>query len=622
MRLRCHPIFLLSLLTGVCACTGSGKYDVIVYGGGASGTCAAVQSSRLKVHTLLIEPTAWLGGMLTSAGVSAVDGNYTMPSGMWGEFKDDLIKHYGSSEALKTGWVSNVMFEPQIGQSILSEWVQREPYLTLKRNTQLIGVKRLKKGWALSLITGQDTTNVKAKYVIDASELGDLAAMAGIPYRIGMDSQRETGEKEAPEVKNPIIQDLTYVATLKVSKHPALLEKPAGYAPDEFHNCCLHSDNDTTTRQKLWPAENMLSYGRLPGGLYMVNWPIHGNDCYVNDVDSNDASRIRMEKAAKEKTLRFVYYLRHEIGADSLELATIYPSEDRLPLIPYYREGRRFKGIVTFSLNDLRHPYGRPYPLYRTAIAVGDYPVDQHHYAYPYQDLPDMNILTVPSYGLPIGTLLPEKEDQLLLAEKAISVTNLVNGSSRLQPVAMQDGQVAGVIAAMAVKENCAPRLLSVRKIQSQLLSTKNYLLPYRDVETSSPLFPIVQRIGVTGLLQGEGRHVNWQNQTWLKIDTLFLHSDLKPFTDFYPRYKPLQIDKTPVTATEFITILQEIASLDNIRHLNINYGRISKILSDLGCPLQGENDYLTRGQIAILLDQILHPFERHPVNIYGQIVK
>ena len=46
----------------------------------------------------------WLGGMLTSAGVSAIDGNYNLPSGFWGEFKDSLVSHYGDLESLKTGY--------------------------------------------------------------------------------------------------------------------------------------------------------------------------------------------------------------------------------------------------------------------------------------------------------------------------------------------------------------------------------------------------------------------------------------------------------------------------------------------------------------------------------------
>lgn len=49
------------------------NYELIIVGGGASGTAAGISAGRLGVKTLIIEQTPWLGGMLTSAGVSAID---------------------------------------------------------------------------------------------------------------------------------------------------------------------------------------------------------------------------------------------------------------------------------------------------------------------------------------------------------------------------------------------------------------------------------------------------------------------------------------------------------------------------------------------------------------------
>ena len=89
--------FIIILLFLSCDSTTSTHRpaDVVVLGGGASGTMAAIQSARLGASTVLIEKTPWLGGMLTSAGVSAVDGNYDLNSGLWFEFKTRLAKHYG-----------------------------------------------------------------------------------------------------------------------------------------------------------------------------------------------------------------------------------------------------------------------------------------------------------------------------------------------------------------------------------------------------------------------------------------------------------------------------------------------------------------------------------------------
>jgi len=113
------------------------EYDVVIVGGGASGITAAIQSSRLGSKTLLIEKTDWLGGMLTSAGVSAMDGNYNMPSGFIKEFRDSLVSYYGSLENLKTGWVSNIMFEPSVGNKILNSIAQTQDNLEIVFNSSV-----------------------------------------------------------------------------------------------------------------------------------------------------------------------------------------------------------------------------------------------------------------------------------------------------------------------------------------------------------------------------------------------------------------------------------------------------------------------------------------------------
>ncbi|HIK39520.1 FAD-dependent oxidoreductase, partial [Thermoleptolyngbya sp. M55_K2018_002] len=49
--------------------------DVLVVGGGTGGTAAAIQAARRGAAVVLVSEVSWLGGMLTSAGVSAPDGN-------------------------------------------------------------------------------------------------------------------------------------------------------------------------------------------------------------------------------------------------------------------------------------------------------------------------------------------------------------------------------------------------------------------------------------------------------------------------------------------------------------------------------------------------------------------
>jgi hypothetical protein len=106
--------------------------DVLVVGGTASGISAGIQSARMGVNTMVVESTSWLGGMLTSAGVPAFDGNHLLPSGIFGEFIDQLHKVYGGPNKVATGWVSNTLFEPHVGDSIFKAIAASENKLIIK----------------------------------------------------------------------------------------------------------------------------------------------------------------------------------------------------------------------------------------------------------------------------------------------------------------------------------------------------------------------------------------------------------------------------------------------------------------------------------------------------------
>ena len=150
------PLLLsLSLILTNCDTTSNQEvYDVVVVGGGTSGIAAGVSSARLGAKTLLIEQGPWLGGMLTSAGVSAVDGNNKLPSGFWGEFRDSLVGRYGSLDAMKTGWVSNTLFEPHIGNDIFHNIAKAESNLTLKMNQSWNTIYRVEPYWVIELSEG------------------------------------------------------------------------------------------------------------------------------------------------------------------------------------------------------------------------------------------------------------------------------------------------------------------------------------------------------------------------------------------------------------------------------------------------------------------------------------
>lgn len=613
---------VLSATLILSSCQTNKHYDVIVAGGGTSGTCAAIQSARLGTKTLLIEPSSWLGGMLTSAGVSAVDGNYHLPSGLWGEFLDALSQHYGSLESLRTGWVSNVLFEPSVGNQIFQQWVAAQPTLKCAFHSSIEKIKRSNNGWNVTVRQDGKIKRYHASYLIDATELGDVAKAAGLPYHAGMDASSDTGEPQAPAMANHIAQDMTYVFTVKKYATPHLIARPEGYDPLEFRNCCLNRYNDSTTWQKPVSAQKMLAYGCLPHNKFMLNWPLFGNDIYQNDIEYTTAQRDSLHQIAKAKSIRFLYFLQHELGMTDLDLADDeYPTADKLPFIPYYREGRRFQGVVRFTLNDILQPYAQANPLYRTAIGVGDYPVDHHHHCYTGKDLPDIHFPSIPSYGVPLGIIIPQKEDRLLLAEKAVSVTNLVNGTTRLQPVSMQIGQAAGVLAALAVKDKCTPRDVPVHLVQRTLLEAGSYLLPYLDVEKSDPAFKSLQRIGVMGILHGKGKPVSWSNQTWLNADSTLYMDELSGLASVYPKWKMPVKEHQKVMLSELLKLIQSIASAENIPLSEDLNTRVQNLFENFHLGKISSEMIVTRKQAAVLIDQILSPFDKKEINLFGNIL-
>ena len=609
--MRLNKILILITII-LFSCDDYNEYDVIIVGGGAGGTSAAIQSARNGAKTLLIEKTNWLGGMLTSAGVSAIDGNYNLPSGFWGEFKDSLVSHYGDLESLKTGWVSNILFEPKVGNEILKSIAKNEKNLKILLSSSVTSIFQPKDDY-YNFIVNSSKGHFSSKVLIDATELGDILPMINEDYDIGMDNIEMYDEDIAPKLKNDIIQDLTYVMVLKNYNKNVKIEKPKNYDPSEFY-CSTSSINCTESDKALWAPNQMMNYGKLPNDKIMINWPIYGNDYYSNLLEMNHDQREEVFKKAKEKSLKFLYYIQDELGFYNYSLSDEeYNTEDKFPLIPYYREARRIKGIVTFSLNYIKNPYDQKYPLYRTGILVGDYPVDHHHDAHPdKKSLPKLAFYPIPSYSLPLGSIISKKTSNFLVAEKSISVSNLVNGTTRLQPVVLQVGQIAGLIASESIKNNISTNEIDTRDIQTKILNNGGYIQPYLDVEKNHPFFKAYQRIGSTGILRATGLNIGWSNQTWFYPErSIVLDQLLKDLGNYY------DLNKNPLSDLRTKTIFKWISLVQNQEIKNQQ-----KIWNALGLSNFNSDRKINRGEFAIILDYFLNPFNNFKVDIKGKIIK
>jgi len=589
------------------------SYDVVVLGGGTGGTAAGIQAGRLGVKTLLVEPSPWLGGMLTAAGVSATDGNHQMPAGIWGEFREKLRQHYGGAKALETGWVSNTHFEPQVGARLFAEMAKSVSTLEVMTGTSWTTLKRGPEGWEITLVQGSKRFQVVAKILVDGTDLGDVLAKVGAPFDVGMEAASRSGEAIGPPRDLRILQDLTYVAILADYGKGAdrTIPRPKGYTPEEFRCSCR---DKCPEKPRLVTCAQMLSYAKLPGEKYLINWPIDGNDIYLDVIDLSPKQRQKAFERAKEATRRYIYYVQTELGYRHLGLAgDTYPTPDSFPFLPYHREGRRLKGLVRMSVDHVLLPYRNDQPLYRTGMAVGDYPIDHHHGKYP--GAPDLDFPPVPSFSIPFGALVPANTPGLVVADKAISVSNIVNGSTRLQPAVLQIGQAAGIIAAQAAKTGKDPFRLPIRDLQQILLDAKGYLMPYVDVSPEDPHFQEIQRVGATGLIRGIGEPYLWANRTWFYPDTAFTGKELALGVSELGLSYPT-IPEGILSQESFCTALAQLSG----RNLGVVETEFRGVCMSLGKPYD-RKAILHRRMAAMAIDRIWSPFQRFPVGADGKVI-
>ena len=488
------------------AASSEHQWPVVVWGGGTGGVAAALQAARGGASTLLLTPGSWLGGMVSAAGVCAPDGNELTPwqTGLWGAFLREL--QCREPEGLDQNWVSCFGYRPSTAEAILRDWCQAEPLLQWWPGVEIDAVRRSgKRITGLDLRCGAETRRVDLDVLIDGSDLGDLFPLVDAPYRLGWEAKEQWGEPSAPSQSdldtNPFyarqrVQSPTWVVMgqLKSATMPPGTGKPKELPAGPFEHAT-----------KTFGLERTITYGRLPGGLVMLNWPLDGNDWHgpLDAVFGSDPlKRDELFQQMQAHSLLFAEQL--QTATDGwLALGACYPSPKTwqsgapgtpelalqgaspLALMPYWREGRRLVGHNLVLEQDLL-PQGPGVSVAAlptdgdgqiTSIAVGNYANDHH---YPGDDYPLAPKSTRwggrwsgTPFAIPYGALVSSGIDNLLAADKCISVSHMANGATRLQPLVLNLGQACGAAAALCVKEGLAPAELPVRRLQQQLIDDR-----------------------------------------------------------------------------------------------------------------------------------------------------
>ncbi len=486
------------------------RAEVLVWGGGSGGVAAALQAARSGADTLLLTPGPWLGGMVSAAGVCAPDGNELTPwqSGLWGALLRAL--QWIEPEGLDQNWVSCFGYRPASAERILRRWVAAEERLDWWSGVRLEAVER--EGDRIGAVTVQHRgvqRRLVPTVVIDGSDRGELYPLAGAPFRFGWEARELWQEPSAPTAErlgnDPFfrrqpVQSPTWVCLGQLDERGG----PAAPETEAWQHSPPTLDAPFARATEAFGLERTLTYGRLPGGLVMLNWPLHGNDwhhglerAFPEQVGGGAAAAEAAEgellAAMRDHSEAFAAALRQASGG-WLGPAAVFPTPEEasagrlsgagsLALMPYWREGRR---LVARELVLEQHllPQGEGAciaPLCRaadgtlTSIAVGNYANDHH---YPGGDWP----LAPKScrwggrwsgtpFTIPYGALVSEGVTNLLAADKGFGVSHMANGATRLQPLVLNIGQAAGLAAALCVQGGLDPAALPVRRLQEALIS-------------------------------------------------------------------------------------------------------------------------------------------------------
>jgi hypothetical protein len=484
--------------------------DVLVMGGGLGGVAAAEALVRQGMTVVLTEPTSLLGGQLTSQGVCLPDENSYIErepgagTRSYRALREDLRAAYRAVPGIVPGraaspgvaWVSRISGEPEVWDRVIRERLR--PYegaggiRRIFLRHQLIEVRRFSHSGQyhfadfLNLDTGR-VTRVAARFLLDASELGDGLASAGAPWTVGQEARSAHNEPSAPETPRPDwIQSLTYCFAVRWQQNGPyrLVEKPEEY--DYFKSLGEYtlgydyvdrgrvyyqvfrqvpgSGGPFWTYRRIIAASSFRNNPRYGQDLALINW--RGNDFHEeNPIGKPAEEQIRILKRARAFALGFLYWLQNECPRDDggtgypeMQLAPeVMGSRDGLSLHPYIRESRRLLSEATLNENHLRadpvapnRPWGEEFA---DTVGIALYAIDIH----PAKGEPPLLARALP-YHLPLGAFIPRSgPTNVLPAAKNFGATRLALASARMHPTEWLAGEIAGNLAAFCLLRNVLP---------------------------------------------------------------------------------------------------------------------------------------------------------------------
>jgi hypothetical protein len=435
--------------------------DVLIVGGGPAGLAAAVGAAAAGARVVLAERYGFLGGNATAALVMPLMSFHAhrdrMPrldvtslfpvdqgpgdpvvAGVFRSFVSRLIAAGGALQPdASTGYT--VPFDPEVLKGVALDLLDdaRVGYLFHSFASGVLGTGRIE-GVVLEGKSGPLV--IRARAIVDCTGDGDIAALAGAPFEVGRDF-------------DGLVQPMT------------LMFRMVDFERQAFTNYVMAHPNQWRGVLGLWDLVQRASDAGeldLPREDILFFGTPHPREVSVNStrvtgvLGTSVWDLTRAEYESRRQLRQIVAFLQSYVPG--FERAYAAQSGVNVGV----RETRRITGEAQMTTADIIEARHRP-----DVVARGAYPIDIHNPTGKgtlLQRLPPGE-----AYDIPLGCLLPQRLDNVLVAGRCISGTHEAHSSYRVMPISMATGHAAGVCAALTAARGVAARDVPVADVQCEL---------------------------------------------------------------------------------------------------------------------------------------------------------
>lgn len=444
------------------------SYDVIVMGGGPSGTMAGIAAARGGARTLVVEQHGFFGGSLTAMGVGPMmsfhnNAGVQVVRGLPQELIDRLVAGGASPGHVPDSTTYCTTVTPFDSEYLKIELEQmlREAGAEVLFHTQLADARVASDRITdVVLCNKAGLTAYRAAVFVDASGDGDLSARVGVAFQVGRAEDAatqpmtmnlkvgnvDTGRVRQYALDNPDDFVFAHGVTLGLERLRATPRLSLAGFRNAWEAARARGEVDV-------PREHVLFFETATPGVVIVN------TSRVQGLDATDPAQLsQAEMIGRRQCAQIFDFLRRH--CPGFERAIRMDASPQIGV----RESRHVKGLYTLTAEDLAGQRRFPDP-----VALGGYPIDIHSPASVETDTVHFREGT--TYEIPMRSLLVASPDNLVIAGRCISATHEAMAAFRVTPIAMAIGQAAGTIAAIAVQTRTPAASVHYSDVRGRLLT-------------------------------------------------------------------------------------------------------------------------------------------------------